>query len=131
MIFILCITSHIGASCWARCLSLLHFHLVFLSMCCPGAILGLLEFSLFCCATSWHCIRSVRNFNFCLGYREIILFVTISCAGFFCAQQHCLDIAHVKFPLAFCAEFWRPIPLSFLSKFNSVLPILLFIWATL
>ena len=48
---------------------------------------------------------------------------------FFCAQQHCLDIAHVKFPLAFCAEFWRPIPVSFLSKFNSVLPILLFILA--
>ena len=35
----------------------------------------------------------------------------------------------VKFPLAFCAEFWRPIPVRFLSKFNSVLPILLFILA--
>ena len=90
---------------------LLYFHLVFLSMCCPVAILGLLEFSLFCCAAPLHCTGSVKNFNFRWGYREIILFVSISCAVF-CVQQHCLDIAYVKLPLA-------PFVLSFGSQFPS------------
>ena len=121
--------SHFGASCWARCLftSLLSSS-VFIHVLprCHSGSARIFTFLLRCpIALYW--IAQEFQFSLRVQGNNFICFHFLCCI--LCAAAlswYCLcDISLGTF----CAEFWQPIPVSFLSKFSSVLPIILFILA--
>ena len=104
---------------------LLYFHLVFSSMCHSGST-RIFTFLLRCpIALYWigqefqFSLRVQGNNFICIHFLCCIL--CEAALSWYCLCETSLS--------TFCAEFWQPIPVSFLSKFSSVLPIILFILA--